>query len=81
MKPQGNVCTVSPPLVLVPKNGLGNRLRAIAGGLATARVLGRDLDVLWEPYDGCATEPQDLFGTPSSFRFITPEDAASRGIV
>ncbi len=75
------VLAVPQPLVLIPKNGLGNRLRAIAGGLATARALGRELEVLWEPFDGSATTPEDLFDAPSSFRFITPGDAAHRGIV
>lgn len=69
------------PLVLIPKNGLGNRLRAIAGGLATARAMGRDLEVLWEPYDGSATLPSDLFDDPLGFAFLTADVARDRGIV
>ena len=81
LTPASRVLTVIPPLILIPKNGLGNRLRAIAGGLATARALGRELEVLWEPYDGSATKPEDLFDAPSGFRFVTPEDAARRGVI
>lgn len=68
------------PLVLIPKNGLGNRFRAMASGWSLARTLGRDFDVLWEPFDGSATQPEDLFQEPEEFRFISSEEAASRGI-
>ncbi len=68
------------PLVLIPKNGLGNRLRAVASGLETARITERPLEVLWEPFDGSKTNPDDLFEIPDEFRFLGSEEAAERGI-
>jgi len=68
------------PLVLIAKNGLGNRFRAMASGWSLAHTLGRNFEVLWEPFDGSATRPGDLFVEPEVFRFITPEEAGSRGI-
>lgn len=68
------------PLTVIPKNGLGNRFRGMASGWSLAQGLGRDLEVLWEPFDGSATRPNDLFETPEQFRFITSEEAAARGI-
>lgn len=52
----------------------------MASGWFLARTLGRDFEVLWEPFDGSATQPEDLFEEPEEFRFISSEEAASRGI-
>ena len=70
-----------PPLILITKNGLGNRLRAIASALHLSELLRRELLVFWPAYDGAATNWTDLFDQPGSFTFIDSKEAESRGVI
>lgn len=67
-------------LVVVAKNGLGNRFQAISGGIALASYLDRELEVIWEPFDGSATVPSDIFQSSTRIRFIGRGDLLARGI-
>lgn len=49
------------PLVVVPKNGLGNRLRAIASATFLGELLRRKVEVLWEPYHGLPLSATEIF--------------------
>ncbi len=48
-------------LVLYPKNGLANRLRALASAKILADYAGRKLFVNWYPSEECNSEWEDLF--------------------
>ena len=72
---------VPAPLILIAKNGLGNRLRAIASASQLSQLLGPELLVFWPPYDGAATDWDDLFDQPREFTFINSREAESRGVM
>lgn len=48
-------------LVIFPKGGLANRLRATASGWLLARACGRSFHVNWRPDDVCGAEWGELF--------------------
>ena len=69
------------PLVLIPRNGIGNRFRAISSALALSEFLKRELLVLWEPRNGCATRPSDLFSPDSTINFLSEQTALGRRVL
>jgi hypothetical protein len=50
--------------VLSVFHGLANRLRAVAGGVALARELNRELHLDWKVNDQCLASWHDLFAAP-----------------
>lgn len=53
-------------LVMHVQNGLGNRLRALAGGVALARVTGRVPLIVWERDAHLSAGFRDLFQHPAA---------------
>lgn len=48
-------------LYIQPKNGIGNRIRALCSALAIGRATGRDVVVIWLPDMHCMARWGDLF--------------------
>jgi len=70
-----------PSILVIPVNGIGNRLRAISSGLFLANKLRRDLHVLWEPVDLLPGKWDELFDNSSQVSFISREDAKLKGFL
>ena len=60
-----------PRLILEPANGLGNRLRAIAAGVAAAHASSRQLFVLWRPDHHCNASLDSLLHLPDGIQTVT----------
>ena len=53
-------------MILVPRNGLGNRLQAWSSAALLARAWDVPLDVMWEPEQAASTPASELFvGAPT----------------
>ena len=71
---------VQTPVVIVdPRNGLGNRLRAIASAMAVAAYLRRPLVVAWESDSHCSCSLRMLFEEPFPFILLEDRPLASDG--
>lgn len=61
-------------IILIPAGGLGNRMRAIASGVALANKTGRALKIIWQKDNGLAAEFSDLFSAdnlPFDFKQVS----------
>jgi hypothetical protein len=54
-------------VILVPRNGLGNRLQAWSSAALLARTWGVPLDVMWEPEPAAPAPASDLFASDPGF--------------
>ena len=72
---------IRPSVLVVPVNGIGNRLRAIASGLLLANKLRRDFHVLWEPDDLLPGQWEEIFDSASQVSFISREAAVSNELL
>ncbi len=68
-------------LAVVPVNGIGNRLRAIAACLYLARKLKREATVVWEPDSLLPGNWEDLFVNSPELKFVSLKTAQQSGIV
>jgi len=68
-------------VAVVPVNGIGNRLRAIAACLYLARRLRRDATVVWEPDSLLPGKWEDLFAASPQLQFASMKTAQRSGIV
>ena len=68
-------------LAVVPVNGIGNRLRAIAACLYLARRLRREATVVWEPDSLLPGDWEDLFASSPELQFASMKTARQSGIV
>jgi len=65
-------------IVIQPRGGLGNRMRAVDSAIALAEKLGKKLNVIWLLNSECNCKFQDLFIVPNKvnqliqFRVIKP---------
>lgn len=68
-------------LAVVPVNGIGNRLRAIAACLYLARRLRREATVVWEPDSLLPGKWEDFFAASTQLQFASMKKAQQSGIV
>lgn len=59
------------PLTVYPKNGLGNRFRAMSSAHALSTRLGRPLKIVWEPYDGLPARWNQIFDPDTPIDFLS----------
>lgn len=57
--------------------GLGNKLTAICGGYAAAKVSGSEFTVVWEKGKGCMAEWHDIFKPPALFAIVSTPPVGS----
>ena len=50
-------------LVILTRDGFGNRIRTVAAAWALAAEVGRQLHISWEVDDSCGAAFEDLFAT------------------
>lgn len=60
-------------LILNPKSGLGNRMRAISSFIYFKTLIDADLEVVWIPDSGLNIRYQDLFQPNPSFKLLNPD--------
>jgi predicted glycosyltransferase involved in capsule biosynthesis len=61
-------------LFIEPKNGLGNRLRAIASAAVVAKETNRNLIIVWIPDNHCEAKFSDLFISDDLFYATSTEE-------
>lgn len=68
-------------LAVVPVNGIGNRLRAIAACLYLGRKLKRGVTIVWEPDSLLPGNWEELFVNSPELKFVSMKTAQQSGIV
>ena len=69
------------PVVVIPVNGLGNRLRAIVGAYSLAARHHRELRVLWEPDSFLSENYRDLFQPLKGLSFIDRAECIAERLI
>lgn len=61
------------PLIIVkPRSGLGNRMRAVSSFIYLKNLINAELQVIWQPDDGLNAEYSDIFQDNENFSLIKP---------
>ena len=60
------------------KNGLGNRLRALASAMSVAAAIGRPLVLIWTPDLHCNCSYTSMFASPLPFALCESELDSTR---
>lgn len=65
--------TQKKPLIIVkPRSGLGNRMRAVSSFIYLKNLINAELQVIWQPDDGLNAEFRDIFQENENFSLIKP---------
>ena len=68
-------------LTIIPVNGIGNRLRAIAACLYLSRKLGREATIVWEPESQLPGRWNDIFEPSPALQFSSMVNAQELDLV